>query len=34
MIFMLMANDLIMMFLSLELQSFGLYILIGMQQKR
>ena len=33
-ILLLMANDLIMMFLSLELQSFGLYILIGMQHKR
>lgn len=34
MIFLLMANDLIMMFVSLELQSFGLYILVGIQQKR
>lgn len=34
MILLLISNDLITMFLSLELQTFGLYILIAMQQKR
>lgn len=34
MILLLISNDLIIMFLSLELQTFGLYILIAMQQKR
>jgi len=34
MILLLISNDLIVMFLSLELQTFGLYILIAIQQKR
>lgn len=34
MILLLISNDLITMFLSLELQTFGLYILIAIQQKR
>lgn len=34
MILLLISNDLIIMFLSLELQTFGLYILIAIQQKR
>jgi NADH-quinone oxidoreductase subunit N len=34
MLLLLLSNDLIIMFLSLELQTFGLYILLGIQQKR
>lgn len=34
MIILILANDLLIMFLSIELQSFGLYILVGIQQKR
>jgi NADH-quinone oxidoreductase subunit N len=34
MLLLILSNDLIIMFLSLELQTFGLYILLGIQQKR
>lgn len=34
MILLISANDLIIMFLSLELQTFGLYLLLAIQQKR
>lgn len=34
MILLILSNDLLIMFLSIELQSFGLYILVGFQQKR
>ena len=34
MILLVLANDLLIMFLSLELQTFGFYLLIAIQQKR